>query len=151
VSSSNSNSGTTHRTEVTNAVYSAVNPASRPKMRNTPMRSCEPMVVRCRFTASLARATAVEKPMQYSVPRTIVVHGLGHRDDGEPRAVEHLRVGERVVAADRDEVVDTQLAEVLEHERGQVVDVLADPQRLGARCVQGGRQPRTAHLAGVGA
>jgi hypothetical protein len=30
-----------------------------------PMRSCEPTVVRWRWIASLARAIAVEKPMQY--------------------------------------------------------------------------------------
>ena len=57
----------THRIEVAYALKSAVNPASRPKTRKMPIRSCEPIVVRCRWMASLARVIAVEKPMQYSV------------------------------------------------------------------------------------
>jgi hypothetical protein len=63
-------SGTTQRMDVAYAVWSAVNPESRPKTRKTPMRSCEPTVVRCRWIASLARVIAVENPMQYSVLRT---------------------------------------------------------------------------------
>ena len=51
-------------------MYSAENPASRPKIRNTPIRSWLPRVVRWRLIASLARVIAVEKPMQYSVPWT---------------------------------------------------------------------------------
>ena len=41
------------------------------------MRSCEPSVVRCRLISSLARVTAVEKPMQYSVPCTSLSIVLG--------------------------------------------------------------------------
>ena len=67
----------TQRAAVAKAVYSAVKPASRPKMRKTPMRSCEPMVERCRLMASLARVMAVEKPMQYSVPWTSLSMVLG--------------------------------------------------------------------------
>ena len=52
-------------------------PASRPKMRKTPIRSCEPRVVRWRLMASLARLIAVEKPMQYSVPWTSLSIVLG--------------------------------------------------------------------------
>ncbi len=72
------------RAEVTKAVYRAVNPASRPKMRNTPMRSCEPSVVRWRLMSSLARVTAVEKPMQYSVPGTSLSIVLGMAISGTP-------------------------------------------------------------------
>ena len=45
-------------------------PASRPKTRKMPIRSCEATVVRWRWMASVARVIAVEKPMQYSVLRT---------------------------------------------------------------------------------
>src|ERR1035437_5304703 len=69
-SRSNLYSGIRHRPQVTYAVYRAVKPASRPKMRKTPMRSYEPRVVRWRLIASFARVIAVEKPMQYSVPWT---------------------------------------------------------------------------------
>jgi hypothetical protein len=54
-----------------------VNPAFRPKIRKTPIRSCEPRVVRWRLIASFARVTAVEKPMQYSVPWTSLSIVLG--------------------------------------------------------------------------
>ena len=74
----------TQRAEVTYAVYSAENPASRPKMRNTPIRSCEPSVVRWRLMSSLARVIAVEKPMQYSVPCTSLSIVLGMATSGTP-------------------------------------------------------------------
>jgi len=51
-------------------VYRAENPASRPKIRKTPIRSCDPSVVRWRLINSRARVIADEKPMQYSVPWT---------------------------------------------------------------------------------
>ena len=41
------------------------------------MRSCEPMVVRCRSMAAVARVTAVENPMQYSVECTSLSIVLG--------------------------------------------------------------------------
>ena len=72
------------RPVVTYAVYSAVKPQSRPKIRNTPMRSCEPSVVRCRLMSSLARVMAVEKPMQYSVPWTSLSIVLGMAMSGTP-------------------------------------------------------------------
>ena len=67
-------------------MYSAVNPASRPKIRNTPIRSCEPSVVRCRLRTSFARVIADEKPMQYSVPLTSLSIVLGIATSGRPRA-----------------------------------------------------------------
>ena len=77
-------SGITQRADVTYAVYSAENPASRPKIRNTPIRSCEPSVVRWRLIASLARVIAVEKPMQYSVPWTSLSIVFGMATSGTP-------------------------------------------------------------------
>ena len=74
----------TQRAEVTYAVYSAENPASRPKIRKTPMRSWLPSVVRWRLMASLARVIAVEKPMQYSVPCTSLSIVLGIAISGIP-------------------------------------------------------------------
>ena len=74
----------TQRAEVTYAVYSAENPASRPKIRKTPIRSWLPSVVRCRLMASLARVIAVEKPMQYSVPCTSLSIVLGMATRGTP-------------------------------------------------------------------
>ena len=91
----------TQRAEVTYAVYSAENPASRPKIRKTPIRSWLPSVVRCRLIASLARVIAVEKPMQYSVPWTSLSIVLGMATSGTPAFDQDLRVRQRVVAADR--------------------------------------------------
>ena len=59
------------------------------------MRSWEPIVVRCRLMASLARVMAVEKPMQYSVPWTSLSMVLGMAMRGTPascRACEKLSV-----------------------------------------------------------
>ena len=69
---------------MTYAVYSAENPASRPKIRKTPIRSWLPSVVRWRLIASLARVIAVEKPMQYSVPWTSLSMVLGMAMSGTP-------------------------------------------------------------------
>ena len=79
------NSGITHRVDVTYAVYRAVKPASRPKMRNTPIRSWLPRVVRWRLRTSLARVIAEENPMQYSVPLTSLSIVLGMATRGRPR------------------------------------------------------------------
>src|SRR5580693_6412303 len=49
-----------------------------------PIRSCEPSVVRCRVTSSFARVIAVEKPTQYSVPRTSLSIVLGMPISGNP-------------------------------------------------------------------
>ena len=65
-------------------MYRAEKPASRPKIRKTPIRSCEPSVVRWRLMASLARVIAVEKPMQYSVPWTSLSIVLGMATSGTP-------------------------------------------------------------------
>ena len=105
-------------------MYSAENPASRPKIRNTPIRSCEPSVVRCRLISSLrARVIAVEKPMQYSVPGTSLSIVFGIATSGTPASTRTRREAQRVVAADRDEVVEPEPLDVVEDERRQVVDV----------------------------
>ena len=82
----------TQRAEVTYAVYSAEKPASRPKIRNTPIRSWLPSVVRWRLIASLARVIAVEKPMQYSVPWTSLSMVFGIAISGTPWFDQDLRV-----------------------------------------------------------
>ena len=82
-------SGITHRLDVTYAAYSAENPASRPKIRNTPIRSCDPSVVRWRLMSSFARVIADENPMQYSVPGTSLSIVLGIAISGRPRSCEH--------------------------------------------------------------
>ena len=74
----------THRPDVTYAAYSAENPASRPKIRNTPIRSCDPSVVRWRLISSRARVIADENPMQYSVPGTSLSIVLGIAISGTP-------------------------------------------------------------------
>src|SRR5674476_1421839 len=110
-------------------------------MRKTPIRSCEPRVVRWRLIASFARVTAVEKPMQYSVPWTSLSIVLD-RDDLDAGVREHLRVRERVVPADRDQRVDAQALQVLEHDRREVVDPVARLERrepVGAD--EGGQVP----------
>ena len=53
-------------------------------MRKTPIRSCDPSVVRWRLIASFARVIAVEKPMQYSVPWTSLSMVLGIATSGTP-------------------------------------------------------------------
>ena len=77
------------------------------------MRSCEPSVVRWRLISSLARVMAEEKPMQYSVPLTSLSIVLGIAISGTPSSIQHARVGQRVVAADRDEVVQAQVLDVV--------------------------------------
>jgi len=109
-----------------------VKPASRPKMRKTPIRSCEPSVVRWRLMASLARVMAVEKPMQYSVPWTSLSMVLGTATSLTPwsaRTWLKLRVSS---AADRDEVVQAELLDVLEDHGCEVVDALLDLELLEA-------------------
>ena len=59
----------------------------------------------------------------------VVVHRLGDGDDLDPRVGEDLRVREGVVAADRDQGVDPQPFEVLEHDGREVVDALARLER----------------------
>ena len=97
------------------------------------MRSCEPSVVRCRLMSSLARVIAVEKPMQYSVPWTSLSIVLGMATSGTPCVVERLGEAQRVVAADGDEVVEAHGLDVLEHDRREVVAVLADRASASAR------------------
>ena len=83
-------SGITHRADVTYAANNAENPASRPKIRNTPIRSWLPSVVRWRSISSFARVIADEKPMQYSVPGTSLSIVLGIATRGTPRSVSTL-------------------------------------------------------------
>ena len=61
-----------------------MNPASRPKIRNTPIRSWLPSVVRWRLISSFARVIADEKPMQYSVPLTSLSIVFGIPISGMP-------------------------------------------------------------------
>ena len=100
------------------------NPASRPKIRNTPIRSWLPSVVRCRLISSFARVIAVENPMQYSVPGDVVVHRLRDRDERDPLVEQDPREAQRVVAADRHEDVEPEAADVVEDDRGQVHDAV---------------------------
>jgi hypothetical protein len=54
----------------------------------------------------------------------IVVHRLRDADDVYPFVVQTLAVTERVVASDRNQNVDSDVLEVLEHVLGDVVDRL---------------------------
>ncbi len=82
-------------------------------------------------------------------PLDVVVHRLGDRYQRDPVAREHLGEAQRVVAADRHEVVEPQAVDVLEHERGQVVEVLAAGVPGGSGGRQPGRQGLAPHLARV--
>ena len=139
----------TQRADVTYAVYSAENPASRPKIRKTPIRSWLPSVVRCRLMASLARVIAVEKPMQYSVPWTSLSIVFGMATSGTPGVDQDLRVRQRVVATDRHEDVDAERLDVVEDVRRQVVDPVVDRVAGTFVLVHPRRQPAGRHLARV--
>ena len=107
-------------------MYSAENPASRPKIRNTPIRSCEPSVVRWRLIASFARVIAVENPMQYSVPWTSLSMVLGIAISATPASA---RTCEYDSVSSPPIVTSTSMPSSLmccEHERRQVVTVVAD-------------------------
>ena len=76
-------------------------PQSRPKIRKTPTRSCDPSVVRWRPISSFARVMADEKPMQYSVPGTSLSIVLGIAISGTPlsdRTRAKLRVSSPPIA-----------------------------------------------------
>ena len=53
--------------------------------------------------------------------RNVVVHRLRNRDDLHAFLEQPHRVAERVVAADRDEVLDAEPFQVLQHLRGKIV------------------------------
>ena len=59
-------------------------------------------------------------------PLDVVVHRLGDGHQGDARVGQDLRVGQRVVATDRHEDIDPERRQVVEDERGQVEQVLAD-------------------------
>ena len=71
--------------------------------------------------------------MQYSVPWTSLSIVLGMATSGTPAFDQDLRVGQRVVAADRDQDVDAERREVVEDERRQVVEAVADGVAARAR------------------
>ena len=131
----------TQRAEVTYAVYSAENPASRPKIRKTPIRSWLPSVVRWRLIASLARVIAVEKPMQYSVPWTSLSIVLGIATQRHAGVDQDLRVRQRVVAADGDEDVDAE-------RRAGCRGPAASGRRRRRRPRSGPARPRPSRAAG---
>ena len=70
--------------------------------------------------ASLARVIAVEKPMQYSVLRTSLSIVLRMAMILTPSSVELVRIAERVVATDRDQMFDAEPREVRQHLAGEV-------------------------------
>src|SRR5438045_3952348 len=83
-------------------------------MRKMPMRSCEPIVVRCRLIASTARVKAVEKPMQYSVFCTSLSMVFGTARTGRGQVSQTVPA-----AADADDVEIALCAIAL---RGTAVD-----------------------------
>ena len=78
--------------------------------------------------------------------RDVVVHRLGDGDDRHPLVVQAHAVGQRVVAADRDQVVDAEQLEVLEHLGREVVRRRRRSVRAG-----GGGTLRARHVRGPGA
>ncbi len=78
-------------------------------------------------------------------PRDVVVHRLGDRDDLEALFVQPHAVAQRVVATDRDQVVDAQEVQIGEHLGSQVVDL------LGVAVLEVLRNVCPRHLAGMGA
>ncbi len=79
----------------------------------------------------------------------VVVHRLRDRQQRDPGVDQDLRVRQRVVTADRDQDVDAQRREVVEDERRQVEDPLADGV-AGPLCrVHPGRHAGQRHLPRV--
>ena len=55
--------------------------------------------------------------------RDIIVHCLGNADDLDPLFVKMDCIAERVITANRDHIVDPEPFQVLDHLRGQVIDL----------------------------
>ena len=68
-----------------------------------------------------------------------------------PSDVQPFGEAQRVVAADRDQILQAQVADVFQHDRRQVVNVFLHAQRLGFFLAQVRRQRGAAHLRGIGA
>jgi hypothetical protein len=72
----------------------------------------------------------------------VVVHRLRDRDERHPAVHQDAREGQRVVATDRDERVDPEVVDVVEHDLGQVESIVGrsvalrglggEPRRQGA-------------------
>ncbi len=73
-------------------------------------------------------------------PLDVVVHRLGDGHQRHAGVGQDLRVRQGVVATDGHQDVDPERLEVVEHERGQVVDALGDLVATALR----GREPRRA-------
>jgi hypothetical protein len=86
-----------------------------------------------------------------SLGREAWTRRLRDRDDREALATEARGIAQRVVTTDGDERADAQRLEILEHQRGQVVPVVAGGQARGAPVVQPGRERGLAHGRWVGA
>ena len=54
----------------------------------------------------------------------VVVHRLRNRDDVDAFVVQPLAITQRVVAPDRNQRIDTDLLQILEHVLGDVVDLV---------------------------
>ena len=74
--------------------------------------------------ASVAKATAVSKPNVFVVSDDVVVDRLRHANERNPQARELVRDGERPVAADHDERIESHPVEHLDDARRVVVFAL---------------------------
>jgi len=129
-------------------MWSALKPASRPKIRNTPMRSCDPSVVRCRLMSSLSPGDRRRESDAVLGIADVVVHCLRDRDERHAPRREDVCVPDGVVAPDDDEMVDTEPGYVLKHHWREVVAA------VGGRVARGvggevRRQAVTLHAGGI--
>ena len=83
-------------------------------------------------------------------PLHIVVHRLRDGDERHAGVHQHLRIRQRVVAADGHQHVDAEGGDVVEDVRRQVVEIVADRVARALLLVHPRRQPGRAHLARVG-
>src|SRR5579872_7154435 len=63
-------------------------------------------------------------------PLDIIVHGFRNADDAYSLGVQLFRKAERVVPADGDEIVQTEMGDVVEYDRREVVCFFGGAQRF---------------------
>ena len=112
---------------------SASQPAVRPIVSTTKMRLCEPAVVRRRSISSTMTLSAVSKPRLYSVTGRSLSIVLGMPMTWAPALDSFCGHADGVIAADGDEHVQAEVADVVERLPGAVAAGLVGVGAGGAQ------------------